>query len=735
MFVQKYQTGGESLKLPITVILEERAKRGLPKGGLNDPELLEQVRLYESGMSVPQIFGDGAPVQAPYVPLIQAKISRGLSAEQIQNELAGMGMSIPLYQITQLGAQSAPQAPKPQEPTVTDFSQDLASISQTRPSVKPKIGSNQIMIKGQTYELPDNLQGLLNEGYLDGTDIYPILNFVYSGNPNAAIGGNVDATLVNWARGDEPTFGDTGETEAEFRARLGYGDPLGITGMDGLPPEDFGSLAQGSLLGLYDITKGGVYGLGRFLSGVRGGATGRQAFEEKYGESAQSYTMEDLALDRLKQIPGVKLVSTTATEKGGIKDFEQDIEELKTEYIPKDDESVVIAKRIQGEEPTEEEQEKELDETFLAELKVQEPTDPTKVTQEKLESDEIADEIDQFAGAGTTLEYGKDFGPGTDTTLKRAIIGEDGKEKDVEKETIKTITKDTEPRKARVSGLGLARFLSSLGAQSEARNLSELLTKGAGTFAALELAQAEKIRAEESKAERDIAALIKKAQAEALFAGAEPLTAEVVMKLDTKQQELNKVIREYEGGQEAVGFLDQAIGLFEDALRRGEKVTGAGGAYNRFIDQAATFLGFDIDVSDATKIQNFIEIVKQRNIKDILQESGKTISNVDRDILDKIFGKLDLTTPPEEILKKLKASRGNLVSSNEEKQRSLQSGLATLNRKQFKGEGLIGFENSVGLIEKILASDPSKFNETIFGSTPVSKQLSPVYSLSGERIQ
>lgn len=733
MFVQNFQTGGESLKLPITVILEERAKRGLPKSGLNDPELLEQVRLYESGMSVPQIFGDGAPVQAPYVPLIQAKISRGLSAEQIQNELAGMGMSIPLYQITQLGAQSAPQAPKPQEPTVTDFSQDLASISQTRPSVKPKIGSNQIMIKGQTYELPDNLQGLLNEGYLDGTDIYPILNFIYSGNPNAAIGSNVDATLVNWARGDEPTFGDTGETEAEFRARLGYGDPLGITGRDGLPPEDIGSLAQGSLLGLYDITKGGLYGLGRFYSGITGGATGRQAFEEKYGESAQPYTMEDLALDRLKQIPGVKLVSTTATEKGGIKDFEQDIEELKTEYIPKDDESVVIAKRIQGEEPTEEEQEKELDETFLAELKVQEPTDPTKVTQEKLESDDIADEIDQFAGAGTTLEYGKDFGPGTGTTLKRAIIGEDGQERIVEEEGIKNIQKDTEPRKAGVSGLGLARFLSSLGAQSEARNLSELLTKGAGTFAALELAQAEKIRAEETKTEAEIAKLIRKAQAENVYGG---LDSTLLKEMTKTRGEVSTVIKEYEGAQDAIDMMNQAITLFKDARAKNIPVTGLKGQLSLFIDKFNAFMGIDAPTSLAGKIQNFVTIVSQKNIKDILQESGKTISNVDRDILDKIFGKLDFFTKPDLVLEKFEASRRQLINSNKEKQRSLKEKRSYLESPEFRNRGTLDFDQELGLIERILNADPSKIDPTIFvqESAGVAPNT-PVYSLSGERIK
>ena len=48
-----------------------------------------------------------------------------------------------------------------------------------------------------------------------------------------------------------------------------------------------------------------------------------------------------------------------------------------------------------------------------------------------------------------------------------------------------------------MSGLGLARFLSSLGAQSKAQNLSDLLSEGAATFAGLELAQAEKERSEQ----------------------------------------------------------------------------------------------------------------------------------------------------------------------------------------------------------------------------------------------
>lgn len=54
------------------------------------------------------------------------------------------------------------------------------------------------------------------------------------------------------------------------------------------------------------------------------------------------------------------------------------------------------------------------------------------------------------------------------------------------------------------------------------------------------------------------------------------------------------------------------------------------------------------DQSARGRAQNALTILKQKNIKAILNESSRTISNIDRDIADRIAGSLedfDLTTP------------------------------------------------------------------------------------------
>ena len=88
------------------------------------------------------------------------------------------------------------------------------------------------------------------------------------------------------------------------------------------------------------------------------------------------------------------------------------------------------------------------------------------------------------------------------------------------------------------------------------------------------------------------------------------------------------------------------------------------------MDKLKTFLGRDFDTSDATQIQQAINQVKQRSIRDILQESGRTISDLDRQIVDKIFGEIDFFTPPDQIAKKLNKARNDLIDSNREKEKN-----------------------------------------------------------------
>jgi predicted membrane GTPase involved in stress response len=110
MFVQKFQAGGDA-RLPITVIIEERKKRGLPVS-LNDPEVVAQAEALQRGLPVSEIFQD-QPFDIRYQANVQSMIDRGVPAQEIQAQFAQMGLPISLYQIQQMGGVSAPTVTQP----------------------------------------------------------------------------------------------------------------------------------------------------------------------------------------------------------------------------------------------------------------------------------------------------------------------------------------------------------------------------------------------------------------------------------------------------------------------------------------------------------------------------------------------------------------------------------------------------------------------------------------------
>ena len=65
------------------------------------------------------------------------------------------------------------------------------------------------------------------------------------------------------------------------------------------------------------------------------------------------------------------------------------------------------------------------------------------------------------------------------------------------------------------------------------------------------------------------------------------------------------------------------------------------------------------------QFEKLMTIVSQKNIKDILNETGKTISNIDRDIVDRIMGKITVFTNPAETLKALQLAREDSLKNLE----------------------------------------------------------------------
>ena len=213
----------------------------------------------------------------------------------------------------------------------------------------------------------------------------------------------------------------------------------------------------------------------------------------------------------------------------------------------------------------------------------------------------------------------------------------------------------------------------------------------------------EKAQEEALKAERE-AELLK----EMIEKGGSNLSPSDIKGLNTQVGDLNKVIKEYEAGDASIGLMNELIGLFTTAEKRGVAVTGLGGQFNIAMDKLKTFLGRDFDTSDATQIQQAINQVKQRSIRDILQESGRTISDLDRQIVDKIFGEIDFFTPPDQIAKKLNKARNDLIDSNREKKRTITSSYTLIQNPVYEGVGLTAISPYISLIDKIIKADPTQ---------------------------
>ena len=244
------------------------------------------------------------------------------------------------------------------------------------------------------------------------------------------------------------------------------------------------------------------------------------------------------------------------------------------------------------------------------------------------------------------------------------------------------------------------RAIRNIGSQLvEQGTMGAGLAKGAAAFA-------------KEEAARELAK--QKFQEELLIKSAGALGKEMkfsdIESVAKRGDKLNQSIKDFEGNQAAVFLIDDAIRLFEEAGKTGEAVTGIPGAINRLQDQLLAAVGQEgRDASSATKIKNLIDVLKNRSIREILNESGRTISNLDRQIVDQVFGKLDLTSTRGEILKKLKNSRQQLLDSALKHQSDVRlssSALAQPAAGQFGQEYLLGKKT---IIDKILAaSDFSK---------------------------
>ena len=79
------------------------------------------------------------------------------------------------------------------------------------------------------------------------------------------------------------------------------------------------------------------------------------------------------------------------------------------------------------------------------------------------------------------------------------------------------------------------------------------------------------------------------------------------------------------------------------------------------------------ELNPRTRANALLKVLRQANVREILGESGKTISNLDRSIVEDVFGDIKLGTPLAVSLEKLKDSRQNMVNGLIQKQNQIIS--------------------------------------------------------------
>ena len=705
MFTRGYQAGtpgttisndfnwfDHNVELPINVIARERNKRNLP--GTWD-SLLAQAEKLEQGMSIAEIFEDDV-VDPTYEPLISSKIDRGLGAEEIQAEFfEDSGFKVPLWQIKKLGAPSVSNEADIKK-EIKNFSQDLTELETNLKPNEYKASDGSIMKID-----PDILTNILNN-----EKVFKIQALIQ--NPEAKYGSNLKEIFrdVVGRRSSERSsldpsaikFGE--KLPGYMNLQSAYRDFYGSVGEGGLEAiEGLINVGRGTFSGFFgekqeefgdwDIFKTERYPFGedKLLGGFEGGILPDRSGALRFGIPA-------LKLDKIlagaatdTTPPSIDEEAPSSNIKGA---FDPD-------YVGGPDETVVKG----GLDPIM-------------------PKDPTTITED------VDAEV-----SGKINENGEEV-PTESETIARGTLGDPtftpapAPTPSPTPAPTPAPTPDVVKQPADYGG-AFADTLQKISAVPNIRNTLELLQGGAQTLSALNLAE----EAALEKDTRAYQAAIAKEKAKAILSGGD-FTVTNLFKVNESKLEMNEEIGFYEGGEQAVSFMNQAIKLFEDAVDNGTAVTGLPGRVNRFKDEVATFFNIPVsELSDATQIHNFIEMVKQRSIKDVLNESGKTISNIDRDILDRIFGGLDFTTPPAVQLKKLIASRDNLVNNQRTRQRKIQGIHTTLQDPLLRGRGMLDAEN-LSLLQRILTADP--VNPALQFYETGQSIGAPVYNLSGQII-
>jgi len=142
--------------------------------------------------------------------------------------------------------------------------------------------------------------------------------------------------------------------------------------------------------------------------------------------------------------------------------------------------------------------------------------------------------------------------------------------------------------------------------------------------------------------------------------------------------EIQEEVPFFEGNIQAVKLLEKAIDIVE---KNPDTVTGARGLFSKYVDDVRNLMGMGVTNFDKlppyVQVATIIETIRQKNLQAVLGESGRTISDRDRQIITKVFGDLRSGFASTGELKKLLLqSLAGFKESGKAYQVSIRSNLA-----------------------------------------------------------
>ena len=433
------------------------------------------------------------------------------------------------------------------------------------------------------------------------------------------------------------------QMDEPFTGLMGGGRPFEERRGTFRRPEDIGSATQDIVRGIAGLAEGPIRGIAGLAGEIGGGARLKQKFQESIPDL--SLSREDLALTKLLQIPGTaKMAEVQEPVTDGIAESLDDLEQQAVKKV---------------------------------EEKKEAAGDQSEITQEEVNAE-----------AETILES-------QDATadVQEGVIE---KEKDLTPPVVSAASSPAQVGSV-FNNQNFIRYVANL-----SKGLAKAGSLGEGIALGSAMAAEERGLRDLEREKLDQEVLLKAIES----GGSAILKPTDAAKISEENKDLTANIKLFQKSQNNVKSVDEVINIVKAG-----GATGFNGLKNKLITQAMTFIKGGPkkweNIDPRNRADAILLVLQQENIREILGESGRTISNLDRDIIKDVFGNITIFTSEAEIIKKLNDSRTKTLKSANETKGNIN---ANLDFFDLIGRGSVVAQQNSDLLKRIKSFDTESYS-------------------------